>query len=231
MSAEFPLSDDARHVDAFLRKIADHRDSELQQIAAQVTEEVNRIRRQAYADARNLARRVSATTRERERRQHDRYLYKLRSQLTRDRWSVLEEIRERVAADVWRRFEASWADTEQQWQWCRFWIEAATTLAATAEVRVLCGAGTAEEVAERIRRSLSNHPGRGDIRIDSAAPPGIVIEWQDHQLDGTLAQQCEVVVAMVLGRVAEILDGRQPIEGPVNLGRPNTNPMPVQCRI
>lgn len=209
MSTEFPLSDDARHVDVFLRKIAHHRDRELQQIAAQVTEEVSRIRRQSYADARQLVRRVTATTRDRERRQHDRYLYKLRSQLTRDRWGVLEEIRERVSADVWRRFEASWADADQQWQWCRFWIEAATRLAASADLHVLCGAEANESVAERIRQSLSNYPGHVDLQIDGAAPPGIVIEWQDHQLDGTLARQCEAVVATVLGRVAEILDGRR----------------------
>ena len=213
MSAEFPVSEDTRHVDAFLRKIASHRDRELQQIDAQVAEEVGRIRRQAYADARQLVRRVSAATRERERRQHDRYLYKLRSQLTRDRWSVLEEIRERVATDVQQRFESAWADAEQQWQWCRFWIDAARSLAASEDLRVLCGSGIADEVAQNIRRSLSDHAGHVELQIDSRAAPGLIIEWQDHQLDGTLAQQCEAVVARVLGQVAEILDGRRPSGG------------------
>ncbi len=211
--AEFPISPDARHVEAFLRKIARHRDDELQQIDSQVAGEVVKIRRQAYADARQLVRRVATDTRERERRQRDRFLYKVRSELTRDRWHVLEEIRGRVTADVHRRFEDAWREPHRQWQWCRFWIATAKTLASPADLRLLCGAGIAEDVVEKIRAALVDYPGNVELRIDDAAPSGLLVEWQDHQLDGTLVQQRDAVVATVLSRVAEIIDGRSSSDG------------------
>ncbi len=207
MDADFPIEYNTRHVEAFLKKIARHKDAELQKVTEQMEKEIGRIRQQGYAEARQLARRVIGETRERERRQRDRYLYKLRSDLTRERWGVLNEIRGRVSRDVHRRFAEAWADGERQWLWCRFWIDSAKAIAAPNDLQIYCGEGTAESVVDRIRRRLSDYPGKCEWHVDSGRSPGLIVEWPDHYLDGTLNHQCEVVVDKVLRRAADILVG------------------------
>ena len=100
MSTDFPIEINPRHVRAFLDKIAADRDLELGKIDGQLREKVGEIRRQAHAEARRLARRLIDETRDRERRERDRYLYRLHSELTRERWVVLDRVRDRVRAEA-----------------------------------------------------------------------------------------------------------------------------------
>ncbi|MDH3452906.1 MAG: hypothetical protein OEN20_10820 [Gammaproteobacteria bacterium] len=212
MSADFPIEYNPRHVETFLEKIARNRDRELQQIDQQVHAEVSKIRQQAHTEARQLARRVIRETRERERRQRDRYLYKLRSELTRERWGMLKQIHERVLRDVRARFARAWADQDRQSDWCRLWIESARSMAAANDLHIYCGAGTSDAVVEKMRHWLSDYPGRCEWHVDTARPPGLLVEWTDHHLDGSLDRQCEMVVEAVLNRVAEMLDIDDPDE-------------------
>lgn len=206
MSTNFPIEINARHVQAFLDKIARYRDQELQQINQQVHTEVSKIRQQAHTNARQLARHVISETRERERRERDRYLYKLRSELTRERWSILNRVRERVFRDVRTLFERAWDDQDRQYDWCRFWIDAARVMATPNDLRVVCGAGTTDATAEQFQQLISDYPGHVEWHVDAAGPPGLRVEWPDHHLDGTLDRQCETVVTAVLAQVAEMLD-------------------------
>jgi hypothetical protein len=212
MSADFPIEYNPRHVEAFLEKIAHHRDLELQQTNQQVQAEVSKIRQQAHTESRQLARRVISETRERERRQRDRYLYKLRSELTRQRWDILSQIRERVTQDVHSRFERAWADQDRQCDWCRFWIESAKTMAPPNDLKIYCGAGTANATVAAMQQLLSDYPGRCEWQVDADRTPGLLVEWPDHRLDGSLDRQCEAVVEAVLSRVAERLDSDEPTE-------------------
>jgi vacuolar-type H+-ATPase subunit E/Vma4 len=212
MSANFPIEYNTRHIEAFLQKIARYRDFELQQINKQVDEEVRKIRQEAHGQARRLARRVIGETRERERRQRDRYLYKLHSELTRERWGILTQTRERVFQDLLGRFEHAWADPDRQCDWCRFWIESAMAMATPNDLRIRCGAGTLHTTLEKMQQLSGGYAGHCEWQVDAAKPPGLIVEWPDHYLDGTLDRQCEVVAEAVLSRVVEILDKDEPSE-------------------
>ena len=212
MSAEFPIEYNTRHVEAFLEKIARHRDLELQQINQLLHGEVGKIRQQAHTQARQLARRVVSDAREQERRRQDRYLYKLRSELTRERWGILKQIRQRVVQDLGSRFEHAWADEVRQYEWCRFWVESAMAMATPNDLRICCGAGASDATLEKMRQLPGGYPGHCEWRIDADAPSGLVVEWPDHHLDGTLGRQCEIVAETVLSRVAEILNKDAPGE-------------------
>ncbi|MDH3712875.1 MAG: hypothetical protein OET44_03385 [Gammaproteobacteria bacterium] len=212
MSADFPIEYNTHHIEAFLQKIARYRDRELQQINQQVDREVSKIRQQAHSQVRRLVRRVISETRDRERRQRDRYLYKLRSELTRERWGILTQTRERVFQDLRGRFEHAWADPDRQCDWCRFWTESAMALATPNDLQIYCGAGTLRTTLEKMQQLSDAYPGHCEWHIDAARPPGLIIIWPDHQLDGTLERQCEVVAEAVLSRVVEILGKDEPSE-------------------
>ena len=206
MSTDFPIEINPRHVQAFLDKIARDRDLELQAISQQVHTEVSKIRQQAHTEARQLALRVVGETRERERRERDRYLYKVRSELTRERWGILNQVRERVFRDVRALFDRAWADQDRQYDWCRFWIDSARVLATPNDLQIYCGAGTTDAVVEKLQQLSNDYTGRCEWHTDASRPPGLIVEWPDHYLDGTLDSQCETVVEAVLARVAEMLD-------------------------
>lgn len=201
-----PTGFDPRHVRAFLEKISEDRDEEVNDIRRRVEAETQKIRKDGYRAARRLASQVATDTREHQRREHDRFLYKARSELTRERWSILGDLHRRALDAVRDRFEAAWRDESRQWAWCRHWVDAGADLAAGAPLEVRLGDGTSDTVAERTGKLLDSYPGEWTVRVDTAEPAGVVISWPDHLLDGTLPSHIAVATEEVMERVAALLD-------------------------
>jgi vacuolar-type H+-ATPase subunit E/Vma4 len=202
---EPPLEFDPKHVDAFLAKIRADRDRELAAIRRRVQAETTKIRREGHQAARRTARDMLAGVRERERREHDRFLYKVRTELVRERWSVLEDLRGQAQDAVRERFEAAWHDPEQQWVWCRHWIDAARELAGGAPLKIRLGQGV-EPVAQKIEQRLESYPGGCSLHADAHGSAGILVSWPDHCLDGTLTPQIDDATDEVMDRLVDLLN-------------------------
>lgn len=205
MGTDFPVEFHAQHVQVFLDKIARDRDLEIAAIDRQVAAEVAALRRQTHEQARQLARRVITATRERERRQRDRSMYKIRSELTRQRWQILDAVHSEVLSLANGLFMQAWRDPERQLQWCRYWVVSAQRLASSEALNIVCGAGTSDAVVGKLREMAAERPGEFSINVDEQRPAGLIIEWTDHELDGTLSKQCDALADGVLEQVAAIL--------------------------
>ena len=129
---------------------------------------------------------------------------------------MLDRVRDRVRAEVDGLFERAWSDPDRQYDWCRFWIASARELAGSGDLRIVCGAGTAEATLDRLAPLLDDYPGHCEWRADAAKAPGVQVEWADHLLDGTLDRQRETVVEAVLARVAAMLYDDEPGEVAAN---------------
>lgn len=200
-----PIGFDPQHVRTFLTRIRQDRDQELADIRRRVEAETRNIRKEGYRAARRLASQVAADTRERQRRERDRFLYKTRSELTRERWSMLGDLRGKALEAVRSRFEEAWRDESSQWAWCRYWVEAACTLAAGAPLEVRLG-GTRNTVAERVEKLLQSYSGEWAVRLDAEEAAGVLVSWPDHRLDGTLASHVADATEEVMERVVDLLD-------------------------
>ena len=83
------------------------------------------------------------------------------------------------------------------------------TMATPEKLCVHCGAGTLDSVTEQAREALAGYAGGVIVDRDDAKPAGLVIEWRDHYLDGTLPRHCEAVAVSVLRHIAAILSGTE----------------------
>jgi len=199
------LDFDPRHVETFLRKIHSDRDAEIEEISARAASEIAKIRKAAFSSNRALAHRTIKAAREQEARERDRYLYKVKSELKRQHWQILAELRQQVLAKARATFEAAWNDPLQQWAWCKSWIDTAAELAQDQPLHIQLGMGGNKQVVAKARRKLKDYPGEYSIAIDKAAPAGIIIGWPDHYLDGTLISHCQEVSSTVIDRLAHTL--------------------------
>jgi len=202
---DLPIGFDPQHVRTFLTRIREDRDRELADMRHRVEAETRTIRQEGYRAARRLASQVAADTRERQQREYDRFLYKTRSELTRERWSILGDLRGKALEAVRSRFEEAWRDESRQWAWCRHWVEAACALAAGAPLEVRLG-DARNTVSERVEKLLQSYAGEWAVRLDAEEPAGVLVSWPDHRLDGTLASHVAEATEEVMARVVDLLD-------------------------
>lgn len=207
-----PIDFDPRHVETFLSRIREDRDRELAAVRQRVEAETAQIRTDGHRAARRLAHEMLTGVRERERREHDRFLYKVRAELIRERWSILDDLRRQAGDAVRARFEEAWRDGDRQWKWCCYWVDAASALAHGAALDVRLGGGAGNAVAKRIEQRLESYPGEWSVGV-AAAPAGILVSWPDHRLDGTLAPQVHDVTGQVMERLVALLDPAGEVDG------------------
>lgn len=203
------LAFDPRHVETFLTKIRADRDEAIQEIRGCAEQEIAKIRKDAYRAARALARKTIKSAREQEALERDRFLYKIKSELKREHWKVLESLRQEVLRRARETFEAAWAQPAQQWAWCESWLNTATELAQGQVLSIRLGQGGSDKITAKIKHKLKDYSGEWSAEIDQAAPAGVVIAWPDHLLDGTLISHCEDVSREVVNQLAQTLSPAQ----------------------
>ncbi len=205
---------DPGQVEAFVRKIVANRDRELQRIQEQLANQGRTLRADAHARARRLAGRIVERTREDEQRLDARHLYKVRSELSRQRWEALAHYREQARGELQARYAGLWGEPAAQSRWCRFWVQAAREASEGQRLRVRCGPGSTPALREQIAGWLDDYPGGAEVEVDLSIAPGLILEWPDHLLDATLQRQCEAALDEVMQRLARILG-----DAPVGQGR------------
>ncbi|MDH3636913.1 MAG: hypothetical protein OES09_00410 [Gammaproteobacteria bacterium] len=200
-----PLDFDPKHVGTFLAKIDRDRDTTLAVIAKERDKAVAKILTQAHAEARRVFRHSATDARGRMEGQAARHLARVRSDLRRQRWTILVAAQERALGVIWEKFLAAWQDPDRQWHWCSYWLREAFSRVGDQPIQVICGSGTSPATVERLGAELAQHDGDGQLRVDDDAEPGIIVEWGDYILDGRLRSQCPAIAQEILCCLAHLL--------------------------
>ena len=205
MDRDLPASFDPQQVSLFLDKIERDRDNELADIARQREAEVGRILADARSESRRVFRQSAARLRTRLALEHSCDLARLRSELRRRQWDILVTLQQHLLEAVSNRLLEAWKDPERQWQWCRFWLEAALERAGDDPIEITLGQGASHRLHRRIETAVRGHAAGAGIDYDSGAEPGIRIEWGDYLMDGRLASQIASISDAVLARLSSLI--------------------------
>ncbi len=205
MDRELPANFDPQQVSLFLDKIERDRDSELTEIGRQRDAEITRILDDARSESRRIFRQSAALLRARLNMEQDRDLARLRSDLRRRQWEILVALQQQLIEAASSRLVKAWEDPGLQWQWCRFWLEAALQRAGDSPLEITLGQGASDNLRAKIETAVRGHGAGSKIHFDAEAEPGIRIEWGDYVMDGRLASQIGSISDAVLTRLSGLL--------------------------
>lgn len=198
MNSKTSMHSNIQHLNAFLDKIAADHDTEMEETNAQLQQELASIRREAYRSAKEFHQAHASRTRQQAQLNHDRYLAQARTKIRRQQWQALEELKERIVANMVERMDQAWRDPSQQQAWCRYWLQQARGEATEMALSIRLGEGGLEQTQQALQQSLVDHPVACQVALDSSLPPGLTIEWGDMLLDATLAAQLPRIQELVL---------------------------------
>lgn len=213
-------SSDADHRDAerirhFLDKIEADQRKAVSAINARVAQECAHIRAQAFTASRQFFRTQAEQARRQQQVEHDRMVSRARTAARRENWHLLQEALEESLWAVGQAMQAQWHDADAQGRWCLSWLEQALEHAhAGALLHVRLGAGALPDTRVALQRHLDGKPVEYRISEAEREKPGIVIEWGDYVLDGTLAAQRPRLESMLFAQLAQWLHAQE--SGPPN---------------
>ncbi len=206
MDKDLPANFDPQQVSLFLDKIERDRDNELDEIARQRDAEMTHILGDARRESRRVFRQSAAQLRTRLALEQSRDLARLRADLRRRQWEILVAQQQNLLEAVSNRLLGAWQDPDRQWQWCRFWLDAALERAGNHPLEITLGQGASNDLQARLDTAVRGHAAGAAIRFDTSAEPGIRIEWGDYVMDGRLASQIASISDAVLTRLSGLVD-------------------------
>lgn len=205
MSNNRALNPRPDQAEQFLAKIAADRDEKLHAIERALRDECARVRREAYTASRAFHRDQAQAAREGMRSDWARELSRLRADIRRRRWQVLQGLQTQVLERLLALLEQAWRDPQMQWAWCKTWLDAALAHANSLPLDVSLGEGTFESVRSRVRDRLIDQLDGSVVRDDPSIGCGLVIAWGNHVLDGALRSQMRALADDALRELATSL--------------------------
>lgn len=197
----------------FLDTIKADRDREIAQIRADTDVAVQRIRSEAHAQAQHLQRDTNQRLRQELSVRKHREESRVQARIRRKRWQGLEQLHRGINEQVLDRMNLAWSDAEWQWCWCHFWLQAAAARNDGAPLRLAIAETVLPETLERIKQWA----GKIKLSISFDSPvgePGLIINWADFELDGSIYEQSRSIEAAVLAGLTPLLPRLNQINRP-----------------
>lgn len=197
----------------FLERIESDKQAQLRQIQEDTQRACAEIKAEAYGKSRTLHRSRSIDLRRREDDESTKILSRTRSELRRRRWEALQDVRETARSQIHDALLRLWADPESQASWCLFWLDEARQVSSAAAT-VFTGTGTLPSTLIVVQNHERIASGNWSVDSGTFTEPGIVIEWANSYLDGTLTTHEPHLLRNLFG---ELLTGWYAIQGDADL--------------
>ncbi len=193
MAVKLDADASREHVAAFLEKIGSDRDAQLMDVEQTLRHEVGRIIHESYQASRKHHRQHADTARKEQTLEHERTLSRARADIRRQGWNLLQEVLGNAMWTVEETLRTRWRDADEQVRWVRYWLNQALTHADGAPLQITLGQETQPAAEQAIKELLAARSVEGNIEIVAHAPRGVVVEWLDSELDGTLASRLPAI--------------------------------------
>lgn len=195
----------------FIATIDADRDQKFARIRSDTDAEIHQTLSEAYERSRQLHydtnKRLRSELSSRRHKETSRTQGRLRRQL----WQRLTQLQHDIKQQVLDRLLLAWAEPDWQRAWCEFWLGDAQGREGCTTIRVVIDRSAVSETLEFIRQ-WSGQNGL-ELELDASLnEAGLMVFWQDFELDGRLSAQGPTIEDEVLARLAPMMPQLQQVD-------------------
>lgn len=195
----------------FIETIDADRDQRIAEIQAQADAEISQILGEVHERSRQLQQDTNRRLRSELSNRRQKETSRIHGHLRRQLWRHLAQLQEDLSKQVQDKLEQSWKQPAWQLAWCELWLQAAAAERQTGRLRVDIDKQVEPDTLEKIRAWAEAN--KLELEINPVLrESGLVIYWQDFELDGRLSGQFQTIREAVLARLAPVMPELQQID-------------------
>ena len=195
----------------FIATIEADRDQRIDEIRAQADVEIRQILSEAYERSRELQHETNRRLRSELSSRRHKETSRIQAHLRRQLWQSLNQLQNELSQQVLDKLILAWREPGWQLAWCEFWLNTANKDSGDSGLRIDIDTDILPDTLAHIRRwaEARNH----ELEIDPVLrEPGLVIYWQDFELDGRLNAQGQTIREQVLAQLAPKMPQLQQVD-------------------
>ena len=195
----------------FIATIEADRDQRIGEIRAETDARIRQILSEAHERSRQLQHDTNRRLRRELSNRRQKETSRIQAHLRRQLWQSLGQLQADITEQVLEKLQAAWSEVSWQQNWCDFWLRTAASKEQSDSLRIDIDVAVLPETLDHIRQWA-----KGDGRKLELNPvlrePGLVIYWQDFELDGRLSAQGQTIREAVLAQLAAWMPQLQQVD-------------------
>ena len=195
----------------FLATIEADRDQKIEKIRSETDAEIAQILGDAHQRSRRLQRDTNKRLRSELSNRRKKETSRIQARLKRQLWQSLTHLQSDIKIQVLDQLKSAWSNAEWQCGWCEFWLQHTIEGEDNRAFRVEIDRSVLPETLDFIRRWAEQRALQVEL-VDSLKEAGLIIYWQDFELDGRLAALEHTIDEEVLAKLAPMMPQLQQVE-------------------
>ncbi len=195
----------------FVATIDADRDQKIARIRSDTDAEIRQILSEAHERSRQLQHATNKRLRSELSGRRHKETSRIQAHLRRQLWQSLKQLQHDIKQQVLDRLLLAWAEPDWQRAWCEFWLANAAEREGSTAIRIVIDRSTLPETLKFIGQWAGQ---KGlELELDvSLNEAGLVVYWQDFELDGRLSAQGSTIEEGVLARLAPMMPQLQQVD-------------------